>query len=96
MPVTSPPSRDNHFNLLRLVLALLVLLDHAAEPCDGVHRRELPTLVYGAIGELAVDAFFLFTGYLIVLRRPLPGSISSGSMPSGSLSSGYTLMSRTP
>lgn len=68
MPVTSPPSRDNHFNLLRLVLALLVLLGHAPELCDGDRRRELLTLVFGTIsfGELAVDAFFLLSGYLIV------------------------------
>jgi peptidoglycan/LPS O-acetylase OafA/YrhL len=60
--------RQNNFNLLRLVLALLVMLSHAPELQDGDRRRELLTQVFHTLsfGELAVDGFFLLSGYLIV------------------------------
>jgi peptidoglycan/LPS O-acetylase OafA/YrhL len=63
-----PAARCNHFNLLRLLLALLVLLSHAAELQDGTRERELLTQVFHTLsfGELAVDGFFLLSGYLIV------------------------------
>lgn len=68
MPTPSPTHRNNHFNLLRLILALLVLLGHAPELVDGDRSRELLTMAFGTIsfGELAVDAFFLLSGYLIM------------------------------
>lgn len=60
--------RQNNFNLLRLVLALLVLLSHAPEIHDGDRHRELLTQLFHTLsfGELAVDGFFLLSGYLIV------------------------------
>ncbi|TWI40173.1 peptidoglycan/LPS O-acetylase OafA/YrhL [Pseudoduganella flava] len=59
---------QNNFNLLRLVLALLVLLSHAPELQDGDRHRELLTQLFHTLsfGELAVDGFFLLSGYLIV------------------------------
>lgn len=64
----NPGQRQNNFNLLRLLLALLVLLSHAAELQDGDRHRELLTQLFHTLsfGELAVDGFFLLSGYLIV------------------------------
>jgi peptidoglycan/LPS O-acetylase OafA/YrhL len=58
----------NNFNFLRLFFASLVLLSHAPEIADGNRSRELLTQFFGSIsfGELAVDGFFLLSGYLIV------------------------------
>jgi peptidoglycan/LPS O-acetylase OafA/YrhL len=60
--------RQNNFNLLRLILALLVILGHSPELVDGSRDRELLTYVFGTLsfGELAVDGFFLLSGYLIM------------------------------
>lgn len=46
----------------------MVLLSHAPEIADGNRSRELLTQLFGSIsfGELAVDGFFLLSGYLIV------------------------------
>jgi peptidoglycan/LPS O-acetylase OafA/YrhL len=68
-------SRNNNFNFLRLLLALLVLLSHSPELIDGDRHREILTNIFHRIsfGELAVDGFFLLSGYLIVQswqRRP--------------------------
>lgn len=59
---------ENNFNFLRLSFALLVLLSHAPEIVDGNRSRELLTRVFYSIsfGDLAVDGFFLLSGYLIV------------------------------
>ena len=61
------PDRDNHFNLIRLVLASLVILSHAPELVDGDRHRELLTRAFGTLsfGELAVDGFFILSGFLI-------------------------------
>jgi peptidoglycan/LPS O-acetylase OafA/YrhL len=60
--------RQNNFNLIRLILALLVILGHSPELVDGNRNRELLTLIFGSVsfGELAVDGFFLLSGYLIM------------------------------
>jgi peptidoglycan/LPS O-acetylase OafA/YrhL len=63
------PAHLNHFNLLRLILAALVIIGHAPEMLDGNASREpLMRLTGGAmtLGELAVDGFFLLSGYLIL------------------------------
>jgi peptidoglycan/LPS O-acetylase OafA/YrhL len=62
------PDRHNNFNLLRLVLALGVILSHSPELTDGDNHREPLMWLFDTIplGFLAVDAFFLLSGYLIV------------------------------
>lgn len=61
-------TRLNNFNLLRFVFALLVILSHAPELTDGNRSREILTSIFHTIsfGEMAVDGFFLLSGYLIV------------------------------
>jgi peptidoglycan/LPS O-acetylase OafA/YrhL len=61
------PTRHNNFDLLRLALALLVVLSHSAELIDGNRSREPLTQLFGTLsfGDLAVDGFFILSGYLI-------------------------------
>lgn len=62
------PARANHFNLIRLILAALVIVAHSPEMLDGNRGREPLTRLTGTMsfGELAVDGFFLLSGYLIL------------------------------
>jgi len=60
--------RDNNFNLLRLTAALLVLYSHSFPLSDGESTQvELVTYLLGrdSGGAVAVDAFFLMSGFLI-------------------------------
>jgi peptidoglycan/LPS O-acetylase OafA/YrhL len=58
---------ENNFNGLRLLLAILVLFSHAFELVDDNRSREVLTRIFGTLsfGEIAVDSFFLLSGYLI-------------------------------
>lgn len=62
------PTHKNNFNLLRFVLASLVIVAHAPELQDGNRSNEILTRIFGTIsfGELSVDSFFVLSGYLIV------------------------------
>jgi peptidoglycan/LPS O-acetylase OafA/YrhL len=59
----------NSFDLLRLIFASLVLLSHSFELLDGNRGREPLTRVFHTIsfGELAVDFFFILSGFLITM-----------------------------
>ena len=60
--------QPNNFNLLRLSLAAMVILSHSPELIDGNRRREPLTAIFHTLsfGELAVDCFFLISGFLIL------------------------------
>lgn len=59
---------DNNFNLLRFLFASLVIVSHTPEIQDGSREHEILTNIFGTIsfGELAVDSFFILSGYLIL------------------------------
>jgi peptidoglycan/LPS O-acetylase OafA/YrhL len=74
--VTRFANHKNAFGLIRLVFASLVIVSHTPELIDGNRSRELLTCLFSTIsfGELAVDGFFIVSGYLIVgsfLNRPV-------------------------
>lgn len=59
---------DNNFDVLRLFWAVLVLFSHCfALPQGGNDHEPLAVLTHGQItfGSLAVDAFFVISGFLI-------------------------------
>jgi peptidoglycan/LPS O-acetylase OafA/YrhL len=70
----SPPEpdrargRDNAFGALRLILASMVIFAHCPEMLDGTRAREPATWLFHTnqtLGSIAVDGFFLLSGYLI-------------------------------
>lgn len=60
--------KNNNFNFLRLVFAILVLLSHSPEIIDGNRNREILTRIFGTLsfGDFAVQGFFILSGYMIV------------------------------
>ena len=59
-------SRDNNFNLLRFVAAFLVLISHSFPLATGSGTSEpLKTALGIEFGHIAVDVFFITSGFLI-------------------------------
>ena len=56
--------RDNNLNLLRFVAASLVLVSHSF-PLSGAAYEPLGQWLGISMGELAVDVFFLISGFLV-------------------------------
>jgi peptidoglycan/LPS O-acetylase OafA/YrhL len=69
-------SRDNNFGALRLLFAALVIVCHSSILLDGGNAREpLFAITHTlTLGDIAVDGFFLVSGYLV-----LQSLLSSGS-----------------
>jgi len=61
--------RENNFDFMRVVLASLVIVSHSAILLDGNGAREPLSRLSGGqmtFGGLAVDGFFLLSGFLIL------------------------------
>ena len=63
----SKVSHENNFGFLRLLFAYLVIISHSSELVYNSPSRELFHMITGSVtfGMLAVDGFFLISGYLI-------------------------------
>jgi peptidoglycan/LPS O-acetylase OafA/YrhL len=59
-------SRDNNFNLLRLIAAFMVLYSHCFALSTGLSSDEPLRQEYGVtFGSIAVDIFFVTSGFLV-------------------------------
>lgn len=66
-PAVTRGESGNNFGTLRIAFALLVIIGHAPELIDGNRERDFLVRMTGNAfsGDLAVDGFFLISGYLI-------------------------------
>jgi peptidoglycan/LPS O-acetylase OafA/YrhL len=61
--------RKNNFNLIRLILAIIVILCHNTELLSGNRKSEIFTVLFNtqmSSGLFSVTLFFVISGYLIV------------------------------
>lgn len=70
---------SNNFGFLRLFFATLVIVSHVPEALDGNRNREYLVRFFGSmsLGDLAVDCFFLISGYLILMSYQNSSSLTS-------------------
>jgi len=58
--------KDNHFNLIRFLAAILVIFSHSYDLALGSNALEpLKNITGHSLGSLAVDIFFFTSGYLV-------------------------------
>jgi peptidoglycan/LPS O-acetylase OafA/YrhL len=57
--------RSNYFNIVRLILAFTVCLDHAGLVIEGQAGTEMVRLFGMSLGYIAVNGFFVLSGLLI-------------------------------
>lgn len=57
--------RSNYFNIVRLILAFTVCIDHAGLIIEGQAETELVRLFGISLGYIAVNGFFVLSGLLI-------------------------------
>lgn len=57
--------RSNYFNIVRLILAFTVCIDHAGLIIEGQAETELIRLFGISLGYIAVNGFFVLSGLLI-------------------------------
>ena len=61
---TYTDSRDNNFNLIRVIASLLVLFTHSFALVEGSSMAEPLKLSLGTtLGTIAVDIFFITSGF---------------------------------
>jgi peptidoglycan/LPS O-acetylase OafA/YrhL len=76
MPENARPSHQNNFDALRLVLATLVLWSHSYVLSGLESLEPLARFTTGQVdgGAIAVDGFFIISGYLITMSWMTSGS----------------------
>ena len=74
LPLDHPRLKENNFDLLRLLLAMTVCLVHAAELSDFEALRGLSGILSS---KVAVQAFFVVSGFLIVMSYERSSSLAS-------------------
>ena len=71
-------NRDNNFTLIRFIAASLVLFSHSFALSVGTASAEpLHTSLHITFGQIAVDVFFLTSGFLVTASLLARGSIKT-------------------